>query len=528
MRIKQSSRDADRIVRVRFVFRNSFVETCDRNVFSRTDQRENEQAHDSEWGDIRVKNLAAARGLSVALCLAACLGLISARAVAQPGLIQRGVEAQAEPAYEAARRWFEGLPEPERRAIQDALVWTGGYNGTSDGNFGKRTRDAIAAFAARAKKPADGTLDEATKTTLFAAADKARAAVRFAVLTDQRTGIRIGMPQKLLTKSRPSGAGTIWEAGDASASLITNVSSDADLPSLYGRLIAGFPAGRAAYKLLRPDFFVVTGESSGRTIYTRYTRGAVNGQPVLRGFSFSYPLGAKATYDNLAIAIANSFDPFPSTPTIAAPAPAPGARNTAPPLQPTSAIATVLTGVVVGPAMVLTSYSACATPMAGGRPGNVRKRDEASGLTLLEVGGLNAPAVAVRSGDSGAEVLVLAFAPRPPTGPSGNAPAAALQVGSGRLQQGGRTQVAAGLQQPGAGAAIFTRNGELLGFAMLPANNAPRLVAGIIPESTFPLAMAKDMVASGGAATGASDKTAGEVVASVHAGLVPVTCSAAP
>src|SRR5206468_3011899 len=56
--------------------------------------------------------------------------------------------------YEAARRWFESLPAPERRAIQDALVWTGDYNGTNDGNFGKRTRDAIAAFAVRVKKPA--------------------------------------------------------------------------------------------------------------------------------------------------------------------------------------------------------------------------------------------------------------------------------------------------------------------------------------------------------------------------------------
>jgi hypothetical protein len=476
-------------------------------------------------GEMRVKISASPGGLSLTFAFAGCVALMSPNANAQP--IQRGIEAQADPAFEAARRWFEGLPEPERRAIQDALVWTGDYNGTNDGNFGKRTRDAIAAFAVRVKKPAYGTLDDVAKAALFAAADKARAAVRFAVLTDQRTGIRIGVPQKLLTKSRPSGTGTIWEAADGLASLSTDVAADTDLPALYGRLTAGFPTGRPAYKLLRPDFLVVTGENAGRTIYTRYTRGAIDGRPVLRGFSLTYPAGAKATYDSVAIAIANSFDPFPG-PIAATAIPAPATANTAPQLQPASAAASVPTGVVVGSGMVLTSYSVCGNPAVGGRPALTRKRDEASGLTLLEVAGLNVRAVSVAS-DGGAEVLVISFAPSPQAGAPGKVPAPTLQVGSGRLQQaGGKTRVAAGLQQPGAGAAIFSRGGRLLGLAMLPMNTAPRLVAGIIPESTYPLAMATEMVASGGATGGPSDKTAGEVLVSIRAGLVPVTCAATP
>jgi hypothetical protein len=478
-------------------------------------------------GEMRVKISAGRNGLSLAFAFAGCVALASPNANAQSGPIQRGIEAQADPAFEAARRWFEGLPEPERRAIQDALVWTGDYNGTNDGNFGKRTRDAIAAFAVRVKKPAYGTLDDAAKAALFDAADKARVAVRFALLTDQRTGIRIGVPQKLLTKSRPSRTGTIWEAADGSANLSTDVAADTDLPALYGRLVAGFPAGRPAYKLLRPDFLVVTGENAGRTIYTRYTRGAMDGRPTLRGFSLTYPAAAKATYDSVAIGIANSFDPFPG-PVAATATPAPGTADTAPQLQPASAAASVPTGIVVGSGMVLTSYSVCGNPAVGGQPALTRKRDEASGLTLLEVAGLNLRAVSVAS-DGAAEVLVVSFAPSPHPGAPGKVPAPTLQVGSGRLQQGGgKTRVAAGLQQPGAGAAIFSRGGVLLGLAMLPANTAPRLVAGVIPESTYPLAMATEMVPSGGAAGGPSDKTAGEVLASIRAGLVPVTCAATP
>jgi peptidoglycan hydrolase-like protein with peptidoglycan-binding domain len=65
----------------------------------------------------------------------------------------------ADLALEAAKRAFESLPEADRVAMQDALIWTGDYKGIADGKFGKGTRDAIAAFASRNKLPADGTLD---------------------------------------------------------------------------------------------------------------------------------------------------------------------------------------------------------------------------------------------------------------------------------------------------------------------------------------------------------------------------------
>ena len=52
-------------------------------------------------------------------------------------------------------------------------MWLGFYNGVNDGEFGKRTRDAILAFEASVKAPADGVL-RAGAEALFAAAEKAR------------------------------------------------------------------------------------------------------------------------------------------------------------------------------------------------------------------------------------------------------------------------------------------------------------------------------------------------------------------
>ena len=98
----------------------------------------------------------------------------------------------ADPAQEAAKRAFEVLPEADRIAIQDGLIWTGDYKGIADGKFGKGTRDSIAAFAARNKLPADGTLDAKGRAALAAAGMKAKEAVSFSVKADERAGVRIG------------------------------------------------------------------------------------------------------------------------------------------------------------------------------------------------------------------------------------------------------------------------------------------------------------------------------------------------
>ncbi len=51
----------------------------------------------------------------------------------------------ADPAFEAARAAFEPLPEAERKALQDALVWTGDFNGV--------TSAASAAAPSRRSRP---------------------------------------------------------------------------------------------------------------------------------------------------------------------------------------------------------------------------------------------------------------------------------------------------------------------------------------------------------------------------------------
>ena len=171
---------------------------------------------------------------------------------------------------------FLALPEATRKAAQDALVWLGFYNGAADGDFGKRTRDAILAFEASAKAPADGALSADELKTLLAAAANARDAVGFRILIDPKTGVKIGAPTKLL-------------AARNGAKLDFASSADPDLSALYARLSAGTPTRKVAYKAMKPDdFFVVSGQEGPQKFYTRFEKKE-SANPPIRGFTFTYP-----------------------------------------------------------------------------------------------------------------------------------------------------------------------------------------------------------------------------------------------
>ena len=222
--------------------------------------------------------------------------------------------AGADAVVAAQKAAFLALPEATRKDAQDALVWLGFYNGVADGDLGKRTRDAILAFQASAKAPADGVLSTPQLQALLAAAESARGAVGFRIVNDPKTGVKIGAPMKLI-------------AVHGGAKLDFASSADPDLSALYARLSAGTPTRNVAYKAVKPDdFFVVSGQEGTAKFYTRFEKSE-KANPPIRGFTFTYPASQAAHLDRIAIAIANSFEAFPSP--AAAPANTPAASAAA-------------------------------------------------------------------------------------------------------------------------------------------------------------------------------------------------------
>ncbi|WP_019906157.1 trypsin-like peptidase domain-containing protein [Methylobacterium sp. 77] len=445
--------------------------------------------------------------------------------------------AAADPVFEAAKAAFEPLPEAERKGLQDALVWTGDYNSVITGTFGRRTYDALLAYQKRTGNPAPGFPDAKTRAAILAAGEVARKAARFTVKPDPASGVVIGVPERLLAKRSPQGGGTRWQSGDGHVTLDTKSfgPGEADLDALFARVTAPAADRKVTYKIKRPDFLVVTGETATGKSYIRYAAGPLG----IRGFTIGYDKALGPDVDRLVIAIANSFVPFPdaadaapaqvaaSNPASAKPAAsadklAPGPAARAMPLPGQSA-APVAIGLVVAPGRILTSASAleaCATPRIAGLAAKIITTDKGRGLALLEAPGLKTRAAALAGREA-------ALAPGDAVVVIGADAGGGVAVSSG---ESGHDRLYAPLQPGSSGAVVLARDGTLAGIvARYPA--APRLVAGVAPPMSYPLVsgrMAMAFLSENGISSGLAAERSGSTIGAVAHGaagsVVSLTC----
>lgn len=439
-----------------------------------------------------------------------------------PAMAQAPLPRAAVPdtAVDAARQAFEALPEADRKAIQDSLIWTGDYSGVADGTFGRQTFAAIAAYQDRTRQPANGVLAPQARVALLAAGQQAKTAAGFTVVDDPKTGLRIGVPTKLLPKQdvNPSG-GSRWQSADGRVTFDTRTAPpDATLQSLYDRNLAIQTPGRVvSYKVLRPDFFVIAGETPTGKFYTRYSSGLQG----LRGFSIGYDKALAPQVDRLVVAITNSFTPFPTAPATAAapqnPAPAPAPQPLAqPPLQKL-----IGTGLVIGRRQVVTAapLSSCPSPsIAGLRPQRITGQRVAV-LDFAEDLKAQPFALSTAAVDQGAALLVVAFVDENGASRLSAAPGSAL----------GPDRLTAPLQPGASGAPVLDAGGALVGLIGAVSGDQ-RKVAGVVPATSYPVIPASDVTKAASAPAGsqaapaAQRRSAADIVAALRPSLVPIVC----
>lgn len=432
--------------------------------------------------------------------------------------------AQSDAEYEAARVAFESLPETTRKAVQDALVWTGDYNAVTAGTFGRRTFEGILAWQKRSGGEPSGILSARERAALDAGGDAVRKAAQFTILPDRASGAVIGVPERLLSKRSTLKGGTRWQSVDGRMTLETKSfpGGETDLDTLFERATAATPERRVTYKLKRPEFMVVTAETGNGRSYIRYGTGPAG----IRGFTIGYDKAIAGEAERLVIAIANSFLPFPEEISAGTPMPA------AAPVPSLAAASPVLggrpaaTGLAVATGRVLTATSAlesCANPQFGGLPLRQINRDTSGALALLALENVTQsglpfrmPPIRTDSPPSGEALFVLSSESR---GAASVAPAIA---GIGAVQ--------APLQPGAGGAPVLDRAGRLVGLvARFP--NAPRLVAGVAPPTryaTVPGAAIAAFLAEIGVPTSVSSlggtATLGSAVAPVIGAIVAIEC----
>ncbi len=432
-----------------------------------------------------------------------------------------------DPRLVAAQQVFEALPEAERKAIQQDLGFATTFNGAALGTFGTLTFNGIQNFQRENALAVDGILTPPARQLLATKARTARTALKFAVLDDQRSGVKIGIPQSIFTKREPNATGgSRWQSTDGKATLDTSTLAvgGETLQQQYDKaIVSSNPARKVTYKLLRPDFFVVAGETPTGKFYRRMTLG---GDGVIRGFAVGYDKTMASDMDRLVISVANSFEPFPAAiapSTAQRPPPVPAVPLVQAPATPRERLAS---GLVLDGGHVLTSEAGvkdCRMITAGPRKlvARVVASDGTLGLSLLKTDGLaRAGAVlsmggAVRA-DSALTMVGQAWSGAAP----GGIFAEAIAVGTNRI--------AAPLQPGSAGAALFDGSGALAGI-VVDDPGARRQVAGVVPAARYRFATADEIGAflqKNSITLARSDqaKAAGSVAAARRDSVVALIC----
>jgi hypothetical protein len=425
-----------------------------------------------------------------AFVLLLAAGLSARAAEKDPAAAPTRQAAEASPPARA----FLAFSEADRKAAQEALGWLGFYNGVDDGALGKRTIEAVKAYQLSLGAQPDGIMTPRGLAALKEAAAKAKAEVGFRLIDDPTTGIRIGAPMKILEK-RKSGTGTAALLSKDGMVGLYLKETKGGLAALYKSLSADVGPRKVTYKYLKPDaFFVTAGEEDDDKFYRRY---AVSGD-TLRGFALVYPKARAKALDPVALAVANSFEPFPA-------APKPESKPTPTPAGPRLAA----TALIVAPGVAVTALdpAQCKAPTIAGQPATFLAPQD--GLARLG-GAFGVGATAPPIGPGGGDLVALSLVPGAAGPVLEAAPAEALASGA----------VVAALAPSGAGAPLFDRQGRLVAFVgPIAAAPARAGVAMRAPHATISAA------ALGSPAGDGPSLTAAEIARLRQAAIVGVFCA---
>lgn len=266
-----------------------------------------------------------------------------------------------------------GIPAEERLAIQAALSWAGDFP-ENPGDEDPLVA-AVKSFQKRSKAKVTGVLTEEQRADLLAAANRQRTEFGWSVVVDPVTGIRLGLPSKLVPVTQDAPRGTRWSSPHGEFSIETFRIRDPDLK--LAALYENEKRNPATRKLQRAELnegsFVISGMQGLKYFSVR----AQQRDGEVRGVTMLFDQAWEGIVAPVTGAIARAFSPFPER------------------AAPFAALAKSVeygTGLIVSPQghIVTTSKVAdgCQVLVAGGI-GNVERlaEDADSGLVLLRAYG---------------------------------------------------------------------------------------------------------------------------------------------
>jgi peptidoglycan hydrolase-like protein with peptidoglycan-binding domain len=376
------------------------------------------------------------------------------------------------PALQTPADTANAMAQAERQAIQSDLAWVGQYNGAITGEVSERMVAAIKEFQKERGGKPTGVLNPQERGALAETARRRQDNVGWKIVTDAGSGVRLGIPTKLVPQQSSDANGAKWSSSTGTIQIQLARRKEANpTTAKLAEKEKKEPAGRAVdYTVVKPDFFVLSGLQGLKKFYVR---GTFKGDEV-RILTILYDQATENTVEPVVIAMSSAFNPFPSGAQIAGPPP----RKT---VEYGTGIVVSDDGAIVTDRQITDGCLAVA--IAGFGNADRVAEDKDHDLALLRIyGARGLKPLGLSNGAAKASVELTGIAD--PQNQGGGAAASSVKATTTQVGGGNDLALAPAPAVGFSGAAAFDADGKFAGIALLK----PVVVAG--PSNAAPAAQA--------------------------------------
>src|SRR6476659_1274090 len=214
------------------------------------------------------------------------------------------------PALQKPEETANAMAQAERLALQSDLAWIGQYNGAITGDVSERMVAAIKEFQKSRGGKQTGVLNPQERGILADTAKRRQESVGWKIITDAGTGVRLGIPTKLVPQQTSDTNGAKWTSPTGTVQVVLTRRKEANpTTAKLAEREKKEPAGRTIeYSVVKPDIFVLSGLQGLKKFYLR---GTFRGDEV-RILTILYDQATENTVEPVVIAMSSAFNAFPS------------------------------------------------------------------------------------------------------------------------------------------------------------------------------------------------------------------------
>src|SRR5258707_3804549 len=382
------------------------------------------------------------------------------------------------PALQTPADTANAMAQAERLAIQSDLAWVGQYNGAITGDVSERMVAAIKEFQKARGGKATGVLNPQERIVLSETAKRKQENVGWKIVPDAGTGVRLGVPLKLVPQQSSDANGAKWSSSTGTIQIQLSRRKEANpTTAKLAEREKKEPAGRAVdYTVVKPEFFVLSGLQGLKKFYVR---GTFRGDEV-RILTILYDQSTENTAEPAVIAMSSAFNPFPS-----------GAQIAGPPPRKTVEYGT---GIVVSDGAIIADRQitdgCLAIAIAGHGNADRVAEDKDHDLALLRIygaRGLKPLNLSSGAAKSGVELTGIAD----PQNQGGGAAGSSVNVSTSQVGSGDDFALSPAPAVGFSRAAAQDNDGQFAGIALLkpvivagPPNAAPAAQAALVSADT--------------------------------------------